>query len=313
MPMGFAYLAITVVILTDNEELSPHRDIQNHRLHQNATISFGKWEGGVLQVLENEHWINQDSRNNWVFLNARDTYHRVTEVQGYRLSIIYHTPQHLNRLSTDDWEELRGAGFPVDLVWDQGLLIQEDSDEEPLSAKEINVATQYSRQPTPISEIGGSESMTEELSPNFSLMKPTMQSLLWLADVVANAQLPRQDINLKGPRMNRFMVEELELVKAYLFGLERGTLDVGSVSMFLTQALITILRLTVRLGLQCHLGVMVLQALETEEELSVDGIRVDPLKTMVMRSIDTIPVQTLWQWTPNIYGLIQLSPDTRSQ
>ena len=41
IPRKFPYLSITVVVLTDNEELGPHRDIQNHRLHQNATISFG--------------------------------------------------------------------------------------------------------------------------------------------------------------------------------------------------------------------------------------------------------------------------------
>ena len=50
MPKPFPYLSITVVLLTDGEELSPHKDVQNHRLHQNATISFGEWQGGVLQI-----------------------------------------------------------------------------------------------------------------------------------------------------------------------------------------------------------------------------------------------------------------------
>ena len=76
MPKPFPYLSITVVLLTDVEELSPHKDIQNHRLHQNATISFGKWTGGVLQILEDDKWINCDSKDQWVFLNARETYHR---------------------------------------------------------------------------------------------------------------------------------------------------------------------------------------------------------------------------------------------
>ena len=65
MPKPFPHLCITVVLLTDGEELSPHKDIQNHRVHQNATVSFGKWEGGVLQVLEDDKWINQDSRDQW--------------------------------------------------------------------------------------------------------------------------------------------------------------------------------------------------------------------------------------------------------
>ena len=60
MPEPFPYLSITGAA---REEHSPHKDIQNHRLHQNATISFGKWTGGVLQILKDEKWINCDSRD----------------------------------------------------------------------------------------------------------------------------------------------------------------------------------------------------------------------------------------------------------
>ena len=107
MPRSVPYLAITVVALSTGEELAPHRDIQNHRHFRNATISFGKWTGGVLQVYEDDIWTNQDSCDKWVILDARNTFHRVTTVEGERLSVIFHTPQHLNRLLPDDWEELR--------------------------------------------------------------------------------------------------------------------------------------------------------------------------------------------------------------
>ena len=116
MPRSVPYLAITVVALSTGEELAPHRDIQNHRHFRNATISFGKWTGGVLQVYEDDIWTNQDSCDKWVILDARNTFHRVTTVEGERLSVIFHTPQHLNRLLPDDWEELRRAGFPVDEI-----------------------------------------------------------------------------------------------------------------------------------------------------------------------------------------------------
>ena len=49
-------------------------------------------------------------------------------VEGERLSVIFHTPQHLNRLLPNDWEELRQAGFPVDEIW-QGGLINETEEE----------------------------------------------------------------------------------------------------------------------------------------------------------------------------------------
>ena len=112
MPKSIPYLCITVVVLTTGEDLAPHRDIQNHRHFRNATISLGKWEGGVLQTYEDDIWVNQDSRDQWVILDARNTFHRVTSVEGDRVSIICYTPQHLDRLRQDDWDILRDAGFP---------------------------------------------------------------------------------------------------------------------------------------------------------------------------------------------------------
>ena len=74
-------------------------------------------------------WVNQDSCDKWVILAARNAFRRVTQVEGDRLSIIYHTPQHLDRLKLEDWEELRRTGFPVDEVW-QGVLVEEPEEEE---------------------------------------------------------------------------------------------------------------------------------------------------------------------------------------
>ena len=80
-------------------------------------------------MLEEDTWINKDSRDQWVFLNARDTYHRVTEVKDNRLSVvIYHTPQHLHRLDKEDWESLRESGFPVDAFWELGLSPPEEDE-----------------------------------------------------------------------------------------------------------------------------------------------------------------------------------------
>ena len=130
MPHSVPYLAITVVALSTGEELAPHRDIQNHRHFRNATISFGKRTGGVLQVYEDDIWTNQDSCDKWVILDARNTFPRVTTVEGERLSVIFHTPQHLNRLLPNDWGELRKAGFPVDEIWQDGLINEPEEDDE---------------------------------------------------------------------------------------------------------------------------------------------------------------------------------------
>ena len=109
-------MSTTVVHLTTGEALLPHKDIQNHRLFRNITTSFGDWTGGVLQIDEEGIWVDHDSRDAWVVLDARTTRHKVTMVHGTRISITYHTPQQLHRLRREDWDQLREAGFPVDRV-----------------------------------------------------------------------------------------------------------------------------------------------------------------------------------------------------
>ena len=51
------------------------------------------------------------------------------------MSIIYHTPQHLNGLHEDDWNILRDSGCPVDQLWEGGIVDEpEDPEEESLIA-----------------------------------------------------------------------------------------------------------------------------------------------------------------------------------
>ena len=191
MPSPFPYLSVTVVLLTDGEELSPRKDVQNHRLHQNATISMGNWKGGVLQILEDDKWINCDSKDKWVFLNARETFHRVTEVTGYRLSVIYHTPQHLHRLSSEDWDILRDTGFPVDAVWEQGMTNQDESDDESDLENKVNEVVQSVDTPKTLSRQTSAEEaqgplveLDDSLDIPWSSLRPTMQAILWLSDLV---------------------------------------------------------------------------------------------------------------------------------
>ena len=111
MPERFPYLSITVVLLTTGETLPPHKDVQNHRLFRNITTSFGDWTGGVLQIDENGEWVDHDSRDSWMILDARTTRHQVTMVHGTRVSITYHTPQQLHRLKMEDWNHCVKQGF----------------------------------------------------------------------------------------------------------------------------------------------------------------------------------------------------------
>ena len=172
MPRSVPYLCITVVVLTTGEDLAPHRDIQNHRHFRNATISFGKWEGGVLQTYEDDIWVNQDSRDQWVILDARNTFHRVTAVEGDRVSVIYHTPQHLDRLRQEDWDILSDTGFPVDQLWEGGLLKEpSELDEDDCPQEQIMSVRQTS--PT-LSE--GELYLAEELDLDANaVFRPTLR------------------------------------------------------------------------------------------------------------------------------------------
>ena len=179
MPEKFPYLCITVVHLTTGEALLPHKDIQNHRLFRNITTSFGDWTGGVLQIDEEGMWVDHDSRDAWVVLDARTTRHQVAMVHGTRLSITYHTPQHLHRLRRDDWDQLREAGFPVDRVWEQGMSL-ETGDEDVIYSSSLMAINHQSQ----ASEVETQEEVLSSLQIDHNLLlKPTLQAACWLIDM----------------------------------------------------------------------------------------------------------------------------------
>ena len=253
-PKPFPYLCVTVVLLTDGGELSPHKDIQNHRVHQNATISFGEWEGGVLQVLEDDRWINKD------FLNARDTYHRVTEVTGYRLSITYHTPQHLHRLTPDDWEALRDSGFPVDAVWKMGLSFPEKEEDEEFQEafRTLCESIHMTHQITPGSEEPDVSDRVSFNLPDPIKMRPTLQAILWISEIIAKSDRSTSDIPLDGPRTDPAIVSrEMDYVRTKIRLITEAK-EMSLIVLHVAEMLIAIIRLTICLGMQGHLGLMLL-------------------------------------------------------
>ena len=198
MPRSIPCLCITVVVLTTGEDLAPHRDIQNHRHFRNATIPFGKWDGGVLQTYEDDIWVNQDSRDQWVVLDARNTFHRVTSVEGDRVSVIYHTPQHLDRLRQEDWDVLRESGFPVDQLWEGGLIKEpQEMDEDDCPQEQIMTV----RQTSPALSEGETYGIDElDLDAN-AVFRPTLQAVLWLSELIATTTLRKEKVTKKGPKV----------------------------------------------------------------------------------------------------------------
>ena len=112
-------------------------------------------------------------------LNARETYHRVTEVTGYRMSVIYHTPQHLHRLSNEDWDILRDNKFPVDAVSEQGMSNQDESDDDSDVNPKVNELVQavdslkdLNRQTSPDETQGPLVELDDSLDIRWSSLKP---------------------------------------------------------------------------------------------------------------------------------------------
>ena len=243
MPRSIPYLCITVVVLTTGEDLAPHRDIQNHRHFRNATISFGKWEGGVLQTYEDDIWVNQDSRDQWVILDARNTFHRVTPVEGDRVSVIYHTPQHLDRLRQDDWDILRDTGFPVDQLWEGGLL-KELSDAEDDDCPQEQIMTV--RQTTPAfseNELYVAEDL--DLDANL-VFRPTLQAVLWLSELIATTTLRKETVTKRGPKSDDIVTMRAmhDIVAQAQVVLENES-DLVTVIAVMTRILILVISLVV--------------------------------------------------------------------
>ena len=301
MPRSIPYLCITVVVLTTGEDLAPHRDIQNHRHFRNATISFGKWEGGVLQTYEDDIWVNQDSRDQWVVLDARNTFHRVTSVEGDRVSVIYHTPQHLNRLRQDDWDILRDAGFPVDQLWEGGLL-KELSDAEDDDCPQEQIMTV--RQTTPAfseSEFYVAEDL--DLDAN-SVFRPTLQAVLWLSELIAITTLKKEKVTKKGPRSDDVVtIRAMHDIVAQAQVVLENESDLVTVIVVMTRILILVISLVVKLGAQYHMGLV---------KNIWDPKEIGDTDTEVVSVITAIPTRSVWQWMPNMYWLRRLSRNSDS-
>ena len=112
----------------------------------------------------------------------------MTSVEGDRVSVIYHTPQHLDRLRQDDWDILRDTGFPVDQLWEGGLL-KDLSDAEDDDCPQEQIMTV--RQTTPAfseSEFYVAEDL--DLDAN-SVFRPTLQAVLWLSELIAITTLKK--------------------------------------------------------------------------------------------------------------------------
>ena len=224
------------------------------------------------------------------------------------MSVIYHTPQHLDRLRQEDWDLLKAAGFPVDQLWEGGLINepQEIDEEDCLQEQTMTV-----RQTSPaLSE--GEVYMEEALDLDANaVFTPTLQAVLWLPELIATTALQKERITKKGPKHDEVVTTRVmhDIVAQAQVVLDHDT-DVISVITVMTRILILVMSLVVKLGAQYHMGLVLLQFLAKNVW---DPSEIGETDTQVVSIITAIPTRSVWKWIPNMYWLRRLRHDAESE
>ena len=229
-------------------------------------------------------------------------------VNGTRVFIAYHTPQHLHRLRSEDWNQLREAGFPVERVWEQGMPSVDPADEElQFSSSLINV-----RQQSQASEVETQEETLQSLQVDHNLLlRPTLQAMCWLVDAVLSMDAALQLETVSKPKFNvqaiDHMIQEMQ-TQLHELTEQRHQLEMSMVTICLSQMLIAMVKLTAQLGIHFHLGVVLTHCLMTglwNKDLFKPS-RISEIVNVVLM----IPTKTIWAWIPNVFSFTCLDVST---
>ena len=99
---------------------------------------------------------------------------------------------------------------------------------------------------------------------------------------------------------------ELKELDGQLHKARQGPMELTVIMMCMANIILITLRLSVKLGAQCQLGVLMLHLTKPTQEM---GEAPSPDVSMgVCRAIAMIPTKMLWKWVPNIHSLISLGP-----
>ena len=80
------------------------------------------------------------------------------------------------------------------------------------------------------------------------------------------------------------------------------------VAICLTQMLIALVKLTVQLGLQFHMGVILTHCLTTGfwNKETISSLRLAEVVNVIL----LIPIRTIWTWIPNVFSFTCLDMST---
>ena len=204
-----------------------------------------------------------------------------------------------HRLRREDWDQLREAGFPVDRVWEQGMSL-ETGDEDVIYSSSLMA---LNHQPQ-ASEVETQEETLNSLQVDHNLLlKPTLQAVCWLIDMTLSLDTELQAEMALRPNFNLQAIDSaINAMQSQMNELaeQRHQIELSMVSICITHIFVTLVRLTVQLGLQLHIGVIFTHCVTSEfwnqERCSISRV------AEVVNAILVISIQTIWTWIPNVFS-----------
>ena len=135
------------------------------------------------------------------------------------------------------------------------------------------------------------------------LLRPTLQAMCWLADIILSLDGTLQLEVVSRPTVNIQAIDstihDTQLQLNELTS-QRRRVGLSVVAICLTRMMVALVKLTVQLGLQFHMGVIITHCLTNgfwnRETLS--SLRL----TEVVNVVLLIPLKTIWTWIPNVFS-----------
>ena len=158
------------------------------------------------------------------------------------------------------------------------------------------------KQQSQASEVETQEEVLNNLHVDHNLLlRPTLQAICWLIDMTLSLD-PALQINMSArPTFNLQAIDStIEVMQTQINELaeQRHQIELSMVSICITHMFLTLVRLTVQLGLQFHMGVILTHCLSTGfwSKETTTSSRVAEVFNVIL----VIPIKTIWTWMPNV-------------
>ena len=176
----------------------------------------------------------------------------------------------------------------------------ENEEEEFLSSSLMSV-----KQQSQASEVETQEEILNTLQVDHNLLlRPTLQAVCWLIDMTLSIDPVLQANIPTRPTFNLQAIDStIEVMQTQINELaeQRHQIELSMVSICITHMFLTlVVRLTVQLGLQFHMGVILTHCLSTGfwNKSNLTSSRLAEVVNVIL----VIPIRTIWTWIPNVFS-----------